>query len=164
MQNGRKKLEKVLAVIEAYHHTRTVLYHLEETGRRSKKIVTFLTGLRNELNRLVPENFMQLYDGERMAHLVRYVSAISIRAERGLANFEKDRERSKTLIHYQERLEILLKALSPMTSSEKRKAVEEFFWLLEEYKVSLFAQELKTAFPVSQKRLNRKLMEIDKMV
>jgi ATP-dependent helicase HrpA len=36
--------------------------------------------------------------------------------------------------------------------------------MLEEFKVSVFAQELKTAIPVSAKRLDRKLKEIDRMV
>jgi len=39
----------------------------------------------------------------------------------------------------------------------KKKAIEEYFWLIEEYKVSIFAQELKTAFPVSEKKLDKKL-------
>ena len=51
-----------------------------------------------------------------------------------------------------------------MATEEKRKAIEEFFWLIEEYKVSLFAQELKTSIPVSPKRLDKKLKEIERMV
>jgi ATP-dependent helicase HrpA len=35
--------------------------------------------------------------------------------------------------------------------------------LIEEYKVSVFAQELKTAVPVSKKRLEKKLKEIERM-
>ena len=42
--------------------------------------------------------------------------------------------------------------------------MEEFGWMLEEYKISLFAQELKTAFPVSRKRIDAKLGEIDRML
>ncbi|MBU1399010.1 MAG: DUF3418 domain-containing protein, partial [Proteobacteria bacterium] len=49
-------------------------------------------------------------------------------------------------------------------SDEKKKAVEEYFWLIEEYRVSLFAQELKTPVPVSAKRLEKKFKEIERMV
>jgi ATP-dependent helicase HrpA len=35
--------------------------------------------------------------------------------------------------------------------------------LIEEYKVSLFAQELRTAVPVSEKRLRERMMEIERM-
>ncbi|MCP4367433.1 MAG: DUF3418 domain-containing protein, partial [Deltaproteobacteria bacterium] len=56
------------------------------------------------------------------------------------------------------------KGLSPRASTEKKEAVEEYFWLVEEYKVSLFAQELKTAIPVSKKRLEKRRKEIERMV
>jgi len=46
----------------------------------------------------------------------------------------------------------------------KKKAIEEYFWLIEEYKVSIFAKELKTAFPVSEKKLDKNLKEIERMV
>ncbi|MBM3297735.1 MAG: DUF3418 domain-containing protein, partial [Candidatus Aminicenantes bacterium] len=42
----------------------------------------------------------------------------------------------------------------------KQAAVEEFRWLVEEFKVSVFAPELKTAVPVSAKRLEARLKEI----
>jgi len=51
-----------------------------------------------------------------------------------------------------------------MTAPEKRAALEDVFWMLEEYKVSVFAQELKTAFPVSAKRVSVKLAQIERMV
>jgi ATP-dependent helicase HrpA len=41
--------------------------------------------------------------------------------------------------------------------------VDDFFWLLEEFKVSLFAQELGTAVPVSAKRLEKHAKEIETM-
>ena len=58
----------------------------------------------------------------------------------------------------------LLKELSPSVSDEKRQAIEAYFWMVEEYKVSVFAQELKTAMPISAKRLEMKLGEIGRMV
>ncbi|MBP7016833.1 MAG: DUF3418 domain-containing protein [Smithella sp.] len=45
---------------------------------------------------------------------------------------------------------------------EKKTMVEEFFWMIEEYKVSLFAQELKTPYPVSPKKLNQLMEDIEK--
>ena len=36
--------------------------------------------------------------------------------------------------------------------------------MIEEYKVSVFAQEIKTAFPVSVKRLEKKIQEIERMI
>jgi ATP-dependent helicase HrpA len=46
---------------------------------------------------------------------------------------------------------------------EKKKLIEELFWMIEEYKVSLFAQELKTPYPVSPKKLDQLIEEIEKL-
>jgi ATP-dependent helicase HrpA len=46
---------------------------------------------------------------------------------------------------------------------EKKTMIEELFWMIEEYKVSLFAQELKTPYPVSPKKMNQLIEEIEKL-
>ena len=98
-----------------------------------------------------------------MIPIERYIKALTIRAQRGVLNFEKDQARANELQPYADKLEELMITLSPSVSEEKKNAIEAYFWLIEEYKVSLFAQELKTAFPVSKKRLNQKLKEIERM-
>ena len=62
-----------------------------------------------------------------------------------------------------ERLDLLLKTLRPDSSAEKRRALEELFWMIEEYKVSIYAQELGTAMRVSPKRLEEKIAEVERM-
>jgi ATP-dependent helicase HrpA len=163
-ENGQKKLNAVLTVLETYHEARSTLFNLEKTSLKDTKAVAFLRSLQNELVRLVPATFIDLYGDNRLILMGRYIKAISIRAQRGLINLEKDLLKTEKLSVYTNRLEELLKELTPLTSDEKRKSIEEFFWLLEEYKISLFAQELKTALPVSQKRLDRKLVEIEALV
>ena len=61
-------------------------------------------------------------------------------------------------------LDKLLQSISGNATAEKRKALEDLFWMIEEYKVSIFAQELKTAYPVSKKRLEKKIAEINRMI
>ena len=72
-------------------------------------------------------------------------------------------ERSKQVSNFSAELNKMLKSLAPSTSDEKRKATEEFFWLIEEFKVSLFAQELKTPFPISAKKLQSRIETIRKI-
>jgi ATP-dependent helicase HrpA len=113
--------------------------------------------------RLVPENFIELYDLQRLEHLPRYVQAVQIRARRAADNLEKDQVKAADLAPFTAGLDRLIQSLSPTSSSEKRRAIEDFFWLIEEYKVSLFAQELRTAVPVSEKRLRERMMEVERM-
>jgi ATP-dependent helicase HrpA len=58
----------------------------------------------------------------------------------------------------------LLKSLANTVTEEKRAEIESYFWMLEEYRVSVFAQELKTSIPISGKRLKKKYGEIERMV
>jgi ATP-dependent helicase HrpA len=89
---------------------------------------------------------------------------MEIRVQRALVDFEKDQAKAKDVKTFTDNLDKLLKKLSPNASDDKREAIEEFFWMIEEYKVSIFAQELKTAFSVSKKRLEKKLAQIMRMI
>ena len=73
-------------------------------------------------------------------------------------------EREKAVVAMTDVLDRLIEALSPDVSHDKRAAVEEFYWLLEEYKISVFAQEVKTAVRVSRKMLLEKSKEIQRMI
>jgi len=163
LSEGRELLNQSLLVLEAYHETRTTIYILETAHNTNRAVLEFLKGLRTELSNLVPETFIDLYNAGRMIHLVRYMKALEIRAQRAVVDFEKDRAKSHDIQIFTQSLNRLLKELSPTTSKEKRDAIEAYFWLIEEYKVSIFAQELKTSVPVSKKRLKEKLKEIERM-
>ena len=88
---------------------------------------------------------------------------MSIRAQRGIVNLEKDHSKEKDLLELKGVLDSLIAELTPATSGAKRAAVEEFYWLLEEYKISLFAQEVKTTVRISKKRLFERSREIMRM-
>ena len=160
---GQEKSDAALTVLDAFHSARTIIFRLEQTHRTNTAVLVFLEGLRQGLSRLVPETFLDLYGNDRLIQIVRYIRTISIRAQKGLADLAKDQKRAAELSVYQAKLERLLDSLSPATSTERRKSVEDFFWLMEEYKVSLFAQELKTLIPVSPKRLDAKFREIERL-
>ena len=163
LSEGRELLNQSLPVLEAYHETRTTIYALETAHKTNRAALQFLKGLRTELSKLMPETFVDLYDAGRIIHLVRYMKALEIRAQRAMVDFEKDRVKTDEIQIFTESLNRLLKGLSPTTSKEKKAAIEAYFWLIEEYKVSIFAQELKTLVPVSKKRLKEKLKEIERM-
>ncbi|MCD6225296.1 MAG: DUF3418 domain-containing protein, partial [Deltaproteobacteria bacterium] len=164
LKKGDELLKKSLPVISVYHETLLSLAGLEKRQRFNKKYLLFLKGLTGEMAKLVPENFMELYDPARLAHIIRYLKAVSIRGERALVSLEKDQAKAGLVNEYEEHLNSLLQGLSPGTTKEKRTKIEEFFWLIEEYKVSTFAQELKTVVPVSKKRLDKMVEEIERMV
>ena len=163
LSKGREFANLSVSVLEAYHETRTVFYNLETAHRANRGVLEFLEGQRAELSRLVPDTFMDLYDTDRLIHLPRYIKAAAIRAERALVNFEKDQTKAQEIEIFSRSLNTLLQELSPAVSERKKAAIEAYFWLIEEYKVSVFAQELKTPVRVSKKRLEETLREIKRM-
>ena len=108
-----------------------------------------------ELEALLPRNFLSVIPFEQLMHIPRYLKALATRMERAMLNPIKDKERAQQLAPYlavRQKLEA-----NPPKEPAARRQQEEFHWLVEEFKVSLFAQELGTAVPVSPKRLDQLL-------
>ncbi len=163
LSTGQELLGSLLPILTTYHEARNQIHKLRHRSRNNSLMVAFFQELTADLVRLVPETFITIYDKQRRGHLIRYIQAAAIRARRAAVDFEKDQSKSKGISKFTEGLNQLLSELSPRASDEKRQAVEEYFWMIEEYKVSVFAQELKTAIPISAKRLEQKLREIKRM-
>jgi ATP-dependent helicase HrpA len=152
------------APLKALYDATALLRTLEGANRGNRPLLAFLAELRGELARYLPADFLIRNGEERLSHIVRYVRALTIRAERGAVHLEKALERGKEIDEVARWHDELLRSLPPYSSGEKRRALEEFAWMIEEYKVSLFAQEIKTAFPVSRKRLAARMGEIERML
>ena len=107
--------------------------------------------IQQQLNHLFPKNFITTVNREWLQQYPRYLSAINKRSEKAKDNAVRDRQLrigfSKLWDEYIKRHALLEKQ---HIDSEQ---LDHYRWMLEEYRVSLFAQELKTRFPVSEKRL-----------
>ncbi|MFH1102472.1 MAG: DUF3418 domain-containing protein [Pseudomonadota bacterium] len=160
---GTEILKILSPVVESYHEARSTLDQLERSNRHNPGILNFLQLLKADLSRLVPQDFILIYHEKKLPQLPRYIRAIAIRGQRGIVDLAKDRFRQDQMAVFTTSLKDLAEGLSESSSDEKRKAVEEYFWLIQEYFVSLFAQELKTPFPVSRKKMEEKLQEIKRM-
>ena len=110
--------------------------------------------LREQLDALVYPGFVREVGKARLAQFPRYLKAMRLRAERLRHDATRDQARMLTVRGYW-REYLKLKAERGGMDA----ALAELRWLIEELRVSLFAQELKTAEPVSPKRLG-KLVEV----
>jgi len=160
MSSGDALRSNVQTVIEQYGETFAALDALRRKSFSDGPAAGLLETLFAELRNLVPKNFVSLYDTQRMPHLVRYVKTIAVRAQRTLDALDKDRQKADLVAVHTDRLNDLLAAITDETSLERRSAVERYFWLIEEYKVSQYAQELKTVEKVSPKRLDKVYADI----
>lgn len=110
---------------------------------------------------LVYRKFLAYIPFVRVRHLPRYLKMILIRAARAAANPGKDREKSQRVEPRQRELEDLLKRKD--VPPEARNKLWNLFWLMQEFKVSCYAQELGTAETVSPARIDEAIKEIKRL-
>jgi ATP-dependent helicase HrpA len=164
LPHGQDILNRCAPAIKTYYDISTYLKNLENANRANKPALDYLAYLREEMNQLMPSDFLMHYDSERLIHVMRYLKAICIRAERGITHLDKAYARIGEVNVFSDNFRNMINSVSAGASEEKLKLIEEYRWMIEEYKVSLFAQELKTAFPVSKKRLEKKRQEIERII
>ncbi|MFH1496314.1 MAG: ATP-dependent RNA helicase HrpA [Verrucomicrobiota bacterium] len=103
-----------------------------------------------DLAALLPADFLRRTPHARLAHLPRYLKAMKLRADRWRQNPAKDAERAAQIAPY-------VKAVPAVA---EQPGGDHFRWLVEELRVSLFAQELGTAEAVSPVKLGKLLAEL----
>ncbi len=109
--------------------------------------------MREQLGLLVRPGFVRELPPDRSAEVPRYLEALRIRLDRLRRSPAKDAARMEELApHWQRLREAIDRGPSGFARPEP---VLRFRWMVEEYRVSLFAQELGTDEPVSAKRLER---------
>lgn len=112
-----------------------------------------------QLSELLPKHFMSRTPWDKLQHLPRYLKGMKLRLEKYSGNVERDARHAQTIQQlwqrWHDRVQTKRKA-----GQEIPPALVDYRWLIEELRVSLFAQELKTPFPVSVKRLDKAWEEI----
>ncbi len=120
--------------------------------RHPPAFVPALDDLRDQLGELVPRDFLISTPFEWLRHYPRYLQAMRTRLSRliggGHVRDEKLMQEIQPFVRGWKELKLRQKelGLNPVR-------VEEFRWHTEEFRVQLFAQELRTSIPVSAKRL-----------
>ncbi|GHU15592.1 hypothetical protein FACS189441_7480 [Betaproteobacteria bacterium] len=112
-----------------------------------------VTDIEAQTKRLMSKNFIEDTPFERLQHFPRYLKAAQMRLDKLKNDPARD---ARALAEYQPlwtQYERRARELAKQNRHDKE--LEQFRWLLEELRVSLFAQELKTPVPVSVKRLQK---------
>ncbi len=114
--------------------------------------------VRAQIGRLVHKGFMGETPWERLHDLPRYLKATQMRLDKYPRYAERDGEHAAKIAAIWKRYEDRSVRLRKAGDSDPR--LEDFRWRIEELRVSLYAQELKTPYPVSYKRLDKLWQEI----
>ena len=106
-----------------------------------------------QLDRLMNKSFIVQSQWPHLEHMPRYLKAIESRLERFKSQLPKENAAVQELRDWQQKIDIAQTQCLPHTSEHK--ALNDFAWSIEEYRVSLFAQQLGTQKPISAKRLQK---------
>ncbi len=143
MQVAHEYATQLAKVLEEYN---TLTQQLQKLTNRSSAIPE----IKQHLKRMIYENFVKEISLAQLKHLPRYLKAIQLRLARLDIDPQKDTKKAAQLAplwetYWQRRTNDI----------EENPKLTEFRWKLEELRVSLFAPELKTAYPVSVPRLQK---------
>ncbi|WP_342621147.1 ATP-dependent RNA helicase HrpA [Rhodoferax sp. GW822-FHT02A01] len=152
VEEGRGRL--TLIATEVARLAGVILQEYAAAARKikdSKNAAEATADAAQQLQRLMPKRFLHAAPWDRLQHLARYLKAITLRLEKYRADPARDAARLAELRPLEQRYWRLV--------AERKGVVDdrmlEFRWLLEELRVSFFAQELRTPQPVSVKRLDK---------
>ncbi|OEG72114.1 ATP-dependent RNA helicase HrpA [Shewanella colwelliana] len=126
-------------------------------GKISLDIAFAMSDIQAQLDKLVFKGFVEQCGWQRLPDLVRYLKAIDNRLDKLPVDPNRDRLHLHSINNVQKLLdEQLAKVPRTMPIPE---ALIDARWMIEEYRVSCFAQVLGTAYPISEKRIMHRISE-----
>ena len=149
IKRARSRLPAVKEALSRYLQETAAAY-AELNGKLGKHPLTHL--MRQRLQTLLAAGFATRTPWAQWPRLPIYLKAMTLRLEKYSSNPARDAAREADIQEleqmWQEKTDSLVKQGQPVSDD-----LAEFKWMIEELRVSLFAQELKTPYPVSVKRL-----------
>lgn len=133
-------------------------YHLLMKKLKKSNQLAFAfaaSDIKHQIDNLMPKGFIGFIPLHWLKQYPRYIKAMMTRLDKLQGNIQKDKLSQLKVIAWQEQYDTLLNQLpaDPNCFSE----VLPLNWMIQEYRVSLFAQELGTSIPISDKRWKSQL-------
>lgn len=158
IKRARSRLPAVKEALSRYLQETAAAY-AELNGKLGKHPLTHL--MRQRLQTLLAAGFATRTPWAQWPRLPIYLKAMTLRLEKYSSNPARDAAREADIREleqmWQEKTDSLIKQGLPISDG-----LAGFKWMIEELRVSLFAQELKTPYPVSVKRLLKEWEKLDK--
>jgi ATP-dependent RNA helicase HrpA len=146
----REVLADVLRVLEAWRHTDKLL-----AGRAQLATLPALTDMKGQLARLVHRGFVGEAGTTQLRRYPTYLAALDQRRTQLDSQVARDRQLMDQVSDLQDAYLHQVAALPEGRPPDAH--LRRVRWMLEEYRVSLWAQQLGTAYPVSDQRIRKAL-------
>lgn len=152
IEEGRSRLNLIAQeVARAVHAVLQELAHASRKLKDSRPAKDVSDDVAAQLQRLVPKRFALDTPWAQLQHLPRYLKAVTGRLDKLRADAARDARLMSEIKPLEQRYTRRVAELKGVKDAR----LDDFRWQLEELRVSLFAQELRTPQPVSVKRLDK---------
>ncbi|MDW7772591.1 MAG: ATP-dependent RNA helicase HrpA [Desulfobulbaceae bacterium] len=155
----RSGLDRLHHIIRLLGLRRSINSVIAEGLRRKDPGEAKFREFADHLHILLPQTFLTDRNYYDLTETERYLKALEIRIERAAYSPAKDSQKAEQVSKAVKRLAGLPDRLP--TADECRRILDEYGRMVEEFRVSVFAPELGTAIPVSEKRLQKKWEEVE---
>ncbi|CAI1716708.1 ATP-dependent RNA helicase HrpA [Serratia liquefaciens] len=145
--------ETVVGVAKQVEQILTAVFNINKRlkGRVDISLALALSDIKNQLGGLVYRGFVTNNGWKRLSDTLRYLQAIERRLEKLATDPHRDRAQMLRVEQVQQAWQQWLNKLPPKRQQDEE--VKEVRWMIEELRVSLFAQQLGTPYPISDKRI-----------
>lgn len=145
-----------------------------ELGERLRRVRSLLDGLTiseniatndiaSQLNQLIFPGFLYATEKSTHTHLARYLKGIEVRIDKLGGQVARDNGFVEIVRSYEDQYAAWHTDLAPEWR-EKIPELHEFRWMIEEFRISVFSQPLKTSRPISEKRLEKQISVIQHQI
>jgi len=155
-QRARTRLPAVTEAVARQAQAIATEYQLltQKQGQMAATVNRLKRDLEQQVSLLVYKGCFSQTPWEYLQNIPRYLKALRLRIEKHPANPERDGKNAGSVGLIWQKWQDKINALNQAHLDIPQQLLD-FRWLIEELRVSLFAQELKTPFPVSIKRLEK---------
>jgi ATP-dependent helicase HrpA len=155
-QRARTRLPAVTEAVARQAQAIATEYQLltQKQGQMAATVNRLKRDLEQQISLLVYKGCFSQTPWEYLQNIPRYLKALRLRIEKHPANPERDGKNAGSVGLIWQKWQDKINALNQAHVDIPQQVID-FRWLIEELRVSLFAQELKTPFPVSIKRLEK---------
>ena len=157
---GRKVIDKILSLLRQRKETSDLILKYEQLAKKSSSFdSTLFEDLNNQLEAIIPANFLSHFTVDDLGGSGRYLKSLAIRCERAYNNPRKDLEKRSKLAGHQQNVDRFIDQTDEL-SPECQARLETYRKMLAELRISLFSPEIKTTIAVSEKKLTQTWKEL----
>ena len=153
LENANNICSTLTTIFESYSLIRNYL-----NKNTKPKWEHSLEDIESQLEHLIYEDFIYYTPIDYLESYPRYLQAIQQRLDKLSENLQRDKQQTEILKPHWERMKTL------NDDYYEDSVFSLYRWMLEEFRVSLFAQGLKTQYPISEKRLEKQWQEVKNII